>query len=64
VWNCPTAEVAYAYEFAGETYSGIDTTPFLSESFAKDKVERFKPGEAAFIRVKPSEPKRSVLETS
>ena len=61
VWNCPTTEIAYTYDFGGQTYSGIDTTPFMSKSSAEDKAELFKGGETAKVRVNPSEPERSVL---
>lgn len=30
VWNCPTAEIAYTYEFAGQTYSA---SPFTQRPF-------------------------------
>ena len=59
--NCPTVEIAYTYEFRGETYSAIDTSPFLTETFAKERVERFKAGETAVVRVNPEKPQRSVL---
>ncbi len=62
VWNCPTTEVAYTYEFAGQTYSAIDSNPFLIESSAKVELERFKPGEHAVVRVNPMQPQRSVIE--
>jgi len=62
VWNCPTTEVAYTYEFAGQTYSAIDSNPFLSESSAHVELERFKAGEQAVVRVNPIEPKRSVIK--
>lgn len=61
VWNCPTAEIAYIYRFEGEPYTGTDITPFLSESSAQDKAERFKRGETAQVRVNPADPERSVL---
>ena len=62
VWNCPTTEIAYTYEFAGQTYSVIDSNPFLSESSAKVEVERFKPGRYAVVRVNPMQPQRSVIK--
>ena len=62
VWNCPTAEVAYTYEFAGQTYSAIDSSPFFLTETAKGQVERFRPGEAAIVRVNPVQPTRSVLK--
>ena len=61
VWNCPTAEVAYTYEFAGQTYSAIDRNPFFLTETAKGQVERFRPGEAAIVRVNPVQPTRFVL---
>jgi hypothetical protein len=62
VWNCPTTEIAYTYEFAGQTYSVIDSNPFLSESSAKVEVERFRPGKYAVVRVNPMQPQRSVIK--
>ncbi len=61
VWNCPTAEFAYTYEFSGQTYSAIDSHPFFLTETAKGEVERFHPGEAAIVRVNPVQPTRSVL---
>jgi hypothetical protein len=49
VWNCPTAEVAYTYEFAGQTNSAIDSNPFFLTETAKRQVERFRRGEAAIV---------------
>lgn len=62
VWNCPTAEVAYTYEFAGQVYSAIDSNPFFLTETAKGQIERFRPGELAIVRVNPSQPTRSVLK--
>ena len=62
VWNCPTTEVAYTYKFAGQTYSAIDTNPFLSEGSANVELERFRPGKHAVVRVNPMQPQRSVLK--
>ena len=62
VWNCPTAEVAYTYEFAGQTYSAIDSHPFFLTETAKGQAERFRPGEEAIVRVNPGQPTRSVLK--
>jgi hypothetical protein len=61
VMNCPTAEVGYAYEFNGMTYSVIDAQPFFMDSSAKYYVARRTRGETAFVRVNPDEPKRSGL---
>jgi hypothetical protein len=61
VWNCPTTEVGYTYEFAGQTYSAIDCNPFLSESSARVELESFKPGKHAVVRVDPTQPQRSVI---
>ncbi len=61
VWNCLTTEIAYTYGFAGQTYSVIDSNPFLSESSARVEVERFRPGDYAVVRVNPMQPQRSVL---
>jgi hypothetical protein len=54
VWNCPTAEIAYTYDFEGQTYSAIETIPYLLESVAEATVERFRVGEIAIIRVNVS----------
>lgn len=62
VWNCPTAEVAYTYEFDGQTYGAIDSTPFLSSTSAKERAERFKPEKMAMVRVNPLQPQRSLLK--
>ena len=62
VWNCPTAEVAYTYAFEGQTYSTIDTKPFLSETSAKERVERYRRGEAVRVRVNSVQPQSSVLK--
>lgn len=62
VWNCPTAEVAYTYKFAGQTYSAIDSTPFFLTETAKGQVGRFRPGKTAIVRVHPGQPTRSVLK--
>jgi hypothetical protein len=61
VWNCPTAEIAYTYDFDGHTYSGSDAKPFLSDTLAKEYVDRFKAGETVVVRVNPARPERSVL---
>ena len=62
VWNCPTAEVAYTYKFAGQTYSAIDSNPFLSETSAKVELDRFKEGKHAVVRVNPRQPHESVMK--
>jgi hypothetical protein len=61
VWNCRTADVAYTYEFAGTTYSAIDSKPFLLETFAEDRVKKFRPGQSVSVWINPKEPKKSVL---
>jgi hypothetical protein len=62
VWNCPTAEVAYTFEFAGQTYRATDSTPFFLTETAKGQVEHFQPGETVIVRVNPVQPTRSVLK--
>jgi hypothetical protein len=62
IWDCPTTEIAYTYEFSGETFTVIDTNPFLFESSAKVEAERFSPGKNAVVRVNPLQPQRSVLK--
>lgn len=62
VWNCRTTEIAYTYEFAGQTYSALDSNPFLSESSAAAELERFIPGKDAIARVNPRRPERSIIE--
>lgn len=61
-WNCPTADVVYTYEFGGQPYSSLDSTPFLFTASAKDQLQRYRTGEGAIIRVNPIEPQSSVLE--
>jgi len=62
VWNCRTAEVAYTYEIGGQTYSAIDTKPFLIEASAERRIKRFTPSETVVVRVNPLTPGQSVLE--
>lgn len=62
VWNCPTAEVAYTYDFEGQTYSAIDSKPFLIENSVKERLGRYQAGEAVRVRVNPVQPQRSVLK--
>jgi hypothetical protein len=64
VWNCPTTEIAYTYQFNGETYRILDTKPFLLDESAKAYVEYFKTGDTPLVRVKAEEPERSVLRKS
>jgi hypothetical protein len=64
VWNCPTTEIGYTYDIQGQTYSSIDTKPFLMDSSAKAYVGRFVRGEKPFVRVDPTRPERSVLRES
>ena len=62
VWNCPTAEVAYTYDFEGQTYSAIDSKPFLIETSVEERVERYRAGESVRVRVNPVQPQKSVLK--
>jgi hypothetical protein len=62
VWNCPTAEFAYSYKFAGERYSGIDSRPFFFPASAEKATGRIRRGENAIVRVNPASPQESVLE--
>ena len=62
VWICPTAEVAYTYDFEGQTYSSIDSKPFVIETTVKERVERYRAGEAVRVRVNPVQPQKSVLK--
>ena len=41
--------------------SAIDSKPFFTENSAKLRVERYRAGEAATIRVNPIQPQKSVL---
>ncbi|HET6844016.1 MAG TPA: DUF3592 domain-containing protein [Candidatus Angelobacter sp.] len=59
-----TVEVAYTYDFDGHIYSGIDSNPFLSDRFAKERVELFQPGQMAMVRVNQLQPQRSFLKRS
>jgi hypothetical protein len=62
VWNCPTTEIGYTYEFGGQKYSAIDTNPFLSQSSARVEVERFRARKCAVVRVNPVHPERSLIK--
>jgi hypothetical protein len=62
VWNCPTAEVAYTYGFQGQTFSAIDSKPFFVEASVKERLERYRVGEAVRARVNPAQPQKSVLK--
>jgi Protein of unknown function (DUF3592) len=62
VWNCPTAEVAYSYNFAGERYSALDSDPFFFSNSAEEAAERLRAGEKVIVRVNPALPEESVLE--
>ena len=62
IWNCPTAEVAYTYDFEGQTYSAIDSKPFMIEASVLQRVGRYRRGEAVRVRVNPVHPQRSVLK--
>lgn len=62
VWNCPTAEVAYTYDFEGQTYSAIDSKPFLIENSVKERLGHYQAGETVRVRVNPVQPQRSVLK--
>jgi hypothetical protein len=60
-WNCYEADVAYTYEFEGQTYSAIDSKPYFIQNSAKVRVECYRAGETATIRVNPAQPQESVL---
>lgn len=62
VWNCPIAEITYTYKFAGKTYGATDRKPFLFDTSAKERVERFPAGQEVSIRVNPTEPQESALD--
>jgi len=62
VWNYLTAEVAYTYDFEGQTYRGIDSKPFLTETSVKERVEHYRAGGAVRVRVNPVQPQKSVLK--
>ena len=57
-----TAEVAYTYDFEGQTYSSIDSKPLVIETTVKERVERYRAGEAVRVRVNPVQPQKSVLK--
>jgi hypothetical protein len=61
VWNCYEADVAYTYKFEGQTYSGIDSRPYFIQNSAKIRVERYRAGETATVRVNSVLPQKSVL---
>ena len=62
VWNCPTVEVAYSYEFGGQRYSAIDSNPFFSSASAELEAERFRAGQKVIVKVNPLLPQKSVLQ--
>lgn len=62
VWNCPTADVVYSYEFAGEKHSAIDRNPFFLTRSAEEATARLRAGETVVARVNPTQPQESVLE--
>jgi len=62
VCNCPTAEVAYSYHFAGERYSAIDSHPFFFPVSAEEAAARLRAGDNIIVRVDPARPEKSVLE--
>lgn len=62
VWDCPTAEVAYSYQFAGERYSAIDSNPFFLTRSAEEAAERLRAGAKVMVRVNPASPQQSLLE--
>ena len=61
VWNCYEADIALTYKFEGQTYSTIDRKPYFLQNSAKLRVERYRAGETATIRVNPVQPQESVL---
>jgi hypothetical protein len=54
--------VAYTYGFEGQTYSAIDSKPFLIEASVKERVEHYRAGKAVRVRVNPVHPQKSVLK--
>ena len=62
VWNCPTADVAYSYKFAGQRYSAIDSNPFFLSASAQEEAQRFRKGQEVMVKVNPALPQESVLE--
>ncbi len=61
-WDCTTVEIAYSYNFEDQTFSATDSKPYLITRFAEQRVERFRSGEIAVIRVNPQRPQRSILK--
>jgi uncharacterized protein DUF3592 len=64
VFNCPTVEVAYTYDFKRQTYSAIDRKPFLSDKLATLDAGDFKVGAMAKVRVNPVRPQQSFIPRS
>jgi hypothetical protein len=62
VWDCPTAEVVYSYQFGGERYSAIDSNPFFFSASAEEAAARLRARENVTVRVNPARPEESVLE--
>ena len=61
IWNCPTTEVVYRYEFNEHTYRFADHKPFFSGGSAQSYVARFSAGKTPFVRVNPRNPSQSIL---
>ena len=61
VWGCPVVEVVYLYRINEETYSGLETVPFIWLSSAEDYVRRNPQQSILIARVKPGDPARSTI---
>jgi len=48
-------------EFEGQTYSAIDSKPYINKNSAEVRVECYRAGETATVRVNPAQPQDSVL---
>ena len=57
----PVAELGYTYIHNGEYYSGVQTKAFMLKSSAEDYVSKIHIGSQIAVRVKPTDPEKSVV---
>jgi hypothetical protein len=60
-YGCDIAEVCYAYCVESELYTDINKKPFMSDHWAKDYVDYFRPDTGLTVRVKPGDPSVSIV---
>jgi len=59
--GCNLTEVFYLYRFNGERYAGRDKKPFWFSVNAEIYIRDFPPGTEITVRVKPNDPKVSIV---